>query len=195
MHSSQYHRQVLRCKGDPSYRHDFAATHGSALSKRAKELTDFAHRAKQEERSEYVLIAKQVMRFRQLRNACENELVRGHEWQQQHDHDAPGSPEASFNQTNHSNNNSPSSPAGSSSTVDQSPPPKVGNQNINTSLGRSRPGKTEEWKQDVHRRGSISATKNRLSDPVAMIRNRLRGAAYHMGQMNFLKLFSYYDRK
>ena len=177
--------QILRCKDDPAYRRQFAEENGIALSKRADDLTQFAHRAKQEERSEYVLIAKQVMRFRQLRNSCENELARGHEWQQHRDHDPPVSPQSMVGST-----------TSTVSTSNNSPTPKnlTGSQVVNTHLGRSRPGKTEEWKEEKHRRGSTSTTKKRLSSPVAMIRNRLRGASYHHGKMNFAKLFSYYDR-
>jgi hypothetical protein len=160
------------------------------LSKRAKQLTAFAHRAKQEERSEYVLIAKQVMRFRQLRNSCENELARGHEWQQERDHDAQGSPQSP--PTPLTSNNLPSK---NSSSETKSQTKSNGNQVVNTTLGRSRPGQTTEWKPNKTRRNSVTAAKNRMNDPIAMIRNRLRGAAYHMGKMKFEKLFAYYDRK
>jgi hypothetical protein len=149
------------------------------LSKRAKQLTAFAHRAKQEERSEYVLIAKQVMRFRQLRNSCENELARGHEWQQERDHNAQGSPQSP--PTPLTSNNLPSK---NSSSETKSQTKSNGNQVVNT-----------EWKPNKTRRNSVTAAKNRMNDPIAMIRNRLRGAAYHMGKMKFEKLFAYYDRK
>ena len=176
--------QVLRCKDDPSYRHDFAAAHGPALSTRAKDLTTFAHRAKQEERSEYVLIAKQVMRFRQLRNSCENELARGHDWQQHHDHEPASAPPPP----------PPPPPVGEASFSSPQSIDTASTSNNSPQLGRSTPGETEPWENDKARRGSINTARTRLSSPIAMIRNRLRGAAYHMGKMNFHKLFSYYDR-
>ena len=146
----QFLFQILRCKDDPAYRRQFAEENGIALSKRADDLTQFAHRAKQEERSEYVLIAKQVMRFRQLRNSCENELARGHEWQQHRDHGPPVSPQSMVVSTTST----------TVSTSNNSPTPKklTGSQVVNTQLGRSRPGKTKEWKEEKHRRGSISTT-------------------------------------
>ena len=54
------------------------------MAGRAGALTRWAHKAKQEERPEYVLIAKQVTRFRQLRNSCENEASKGHNFSTDH---------------------------------------------------------------------------------------------------------------
>ena len=131
------------------------------------------------------------MRFRQLRNACENELAKGHEWQQHRDHDAPGSPDASGSP---GSSGSPDSTTGTASTSNNSPTSKSKSTAVvDTSFGKSTPGKTTAWKADG-RRSSISSAKKRLANPISMIRNRLRGASYHQGKMNFLKLFSYYDR-
>ena len=43
-------------------------------------------------------------------------------------------------------------------------------------------------------RSSVRDTSDRLSNPIAMVKQRLRGAAYFNGRRDFVKLFKYYDR-
>ena len=44
------------------------------------------------------------------------------------------------------------------------------------------------------RRSSVASARKRQGDDIAMIKNRLRGASYHLGKMDFARLFRYYDR-
>ena len=169
------HAQILKAKTDKQFRSSLTVEYRDSMADRAAALTRWAHLAKQDERPEYVLIAKQVTRFRQLRNSCENEASKGQNWSPD---DAPPSPVT----------------VGGSPVVPPPlppPPPTTASGSPSTPNTASTNSPSPRRKE---RRASVSASKKRQGSNIAMIKNRLRGASYHLGKMDFARLFRYYDR-
>ena len=170
--------QALKAKKDRAFLTFLAVDYKDAMKKRAAELKQWSHKAKQEERPEYVLIAKQATRFRQLRSNCEAEVNKVN----------------SGSSTSYGQGSSPALPSASPPVMTPAPLP-------NSSKVATPPYKSEETSaptsqspRSKERRSSVRAAKKRQSSTIAMIKNRLRAAAYHLGKMDFAKLFKYYDR-
>jgi Ca2+-binding EF-hand superfamily protein len=52
----------------------------------------------------------------------------------------------------------------------------------------------EDGSSGVSRADRMARTEKRATGNVAMIKNKLKGASYHLGKMDFARLFRYYDR-